>query len=242
MSRNLQRRSLLVVALAVMLVAVSGCGGYGSKVQHGNIEVYYTEGTPQADADRLGDYLAKTWGESAGRRTVQLKKTADGYQFRMVIKPEFQKDQKTLRQLQFDGARISRDLFDGAAVELHACDDHLKTLETFPPRADVRYGVVVGKAEVFFPDNADKADAQRLAENLAKALGAATSQASFKLARRGAVVEVHMVVNQDLLKDQALIAALRKDRNDIAANVFNGSAVELHLCDPTFEVVQVLKP
>jgi hypothetical protein len=242
MSGRFLNRFPLVGALGLLLVGMSGCGGYGPKVQHGNIDVHYTEGATQAEADRLGNYLAKAWGDSGGRRTVQLKKTADGYQFRMVIKPEFQKDQQTLKQLQFDGARISRDVFDGAAVELHACDDHLKTLEVFPPRADVRYGVVQGNAEVYYCDKADKADAQRLAEYLAKVLATAPAQASFKLARRGAIVEVHMVFKQDLVNDPAVIAALQKDRNDIAVNVFNGSTVELHLCDPVFDVVKVITP
>jgi hypothetical protein len=174
---------------------------------------------------------------------VQLRKTAVGYQFRMPIKKEFQNDQKVLQALRFEGARISRDVFDGAAIEVHACDQHLNTLKTFPPRPDVRYGVVDGKIEVFFAADVKKADAQQLAKYLATGLGGepAPAQITFKLARRGAIWEVHMVVGQEVLQDPAVIADLHQARNDIAVNVFKGGSVEMHLCDNLLNVVRVLK-
>ena len=233
---------LAAVVVLVPIIALTG-GGHGSKVQHGNIEVFYTEGATKAEADRLAAYLLKDPAGAGHRRSVQLKKTADGYQFRMPIKKEFQNDQKVLQGLQFDGARISRDVFDGAAIEVHACDQHLKTLKTFPPRPDVRYGVVDGKIEVFFAANVEKADAQQLAKYLATTLGGepAPARISFKLARRGAIWEVHMVVAQKVLQDPAVIADLRQARNDIAVNVFKGGSVEMHLCDNLLNVVDVLK-
>jgi hypothetical protein len=231
------------VVVLVPMIAVTG-GGHGSKVQHGNIEVFYTEGATKAEADRLGAYLVKDPAGAGHRRSVQLKKTADGYQFRMPIKKEFQNDQKALQVLQFDGARISRDVFDGAAIEVHACDLHLKTLKIFPPRPDVRYGVVDGKIEVFFAANVEKADAQQLAKYLVTAVGGEPAPApiTFKLARRGAIWEVHMAVGQEVLQDPAVIADLHQARNDIAVNVFKGRTVEMRLCDNLLNVVRVLEP
>jgi membrane associated rhomboid family serine protease len=184
--------------------------GFGSSVQHGDIEVFYTEGATKTEADRLGAYLVKAYGPSTGRRSVQLKKTTDGYLFRMVVKKEIQKDPKTLKQLEFDGARISRDVFDGAAVEVHACDEHLKTLMKFPPRPDIRYGVVEGKVEVFFAAGVDKRDAQRLAKYLSGLFKDAPAQVSFKLAQRGGIKEIYMVGKQEMLKDPAVISDLRE--------------------------------
>lgn len=249
-------RNALVSGLGVFLVITGAIGLYArhadtanlqlelneSKVQHGNLEVFYLGGATKAEADRLGTYLVKSWGASGNRQSVQLKKTAGGYQVRIVVKKEFQNDQETLKQLGFDGARISRDVFDGTDIEVHACDQYLKTLQAFPLRADIRYGVVAGKAEVFFAKDVNNGDAQRLAKYLASILENEPAQASFKLARRGAVVEVHMVVAPESLKDPAVIAEMREVRNDIAVNVFKGSTVEMHLCDELFNVVRVLKP
>jgi len=116
----------------------------------------------------------------------------------------------------------------------------LNTLKTYPPRADVRFGVVEGKAEVFYASQADKGDAQRLVKYLGSQVKEVPGQVSFKLARRGDVVEVHMAVKKELLNEVAL-EALRKDRKGIAANVFPGAVVEMHLCDELMNVIQVLK-
>jgi membrane associated rhomboid family serine protease len=257
-------RTAMLTGVGIILVVVGMIGvsawhpdlanvefDFGSKVQHGDIEVFYKDGATKTEADRLGAYLVKAWGVfPKGRRTVQLKKTSDGYLFRMAVMKEFQKDPKTLKQLEFDGAMISRDVFDGAAVEVHACDEHLKTLMKMPPRPDVRYGVVDGNAEVFFAADVDKSDAQRLARHLSNLFKDAPAMASskeaqlvsFKLAQRGQIREVHMVINQEVLKDPAVIADLREVRKDIADNVFKGATVEMHLCDELLKVVRVLEP
>src|SRR5437899_2989339 len=120
MSGKLLSRQRIVSVFALSLLVISGCG-HGSKVQHGNIEVFYTQGATKAEAERLGAYLVKAWSNPSNRRSVQLKKSGDGYQFRMVVKKEFQGNLAALKGLEFDAARISRDVFDGAAVEVHAC-------------------------------------------------------------------------------------------------------------------------
>ncbi len=234
-------RGICFVPVAALLLFSMGCG-YGSKVDHGNIEVYYTDGATKEEADRLGAYLLKTWQSPADRRSVQIRKAGDGYQFRMVVKKEFQNDERTLKSLELEGARISRDVFNGAAVEAHACDERLKTLKTFPPRADIRYGLVDGKLEVFFADSGDKADAERLAKHLIRESDKQAPQVTFKLAKRDSVVEVHMVVQPEAIKNPAIIAGWRQARNDLATNVFKNAVVELHLCDEFLNVLQVLKP
>jgi len=235
------RYSRFLACLMFPLV-LAGCGGHGPRVQHGSIEVYYVDGTTKAEADRLGQYLVKTWGEAPAKRSVQIKKDGEGYQFRMVVKKEFLTDEKTLDLLQFDAARISRDVFDGAAVELHACDEHLKTVKSFPPRADVRYSLVEGNVELFYATPDDKVDAQRLSRYLAELVKVAPAQISFKLARREKVIEIHMAVRPDSIANPGLLEDLRRDRAAIAARVFPGAVVEMHLCDPSFNTLKVLTP
>jgi hypothetical protein len=116
---------------------------------------------------------------------------------RIVVKKEYQGDKGKPRRLEFDAARVSRDVFAGAAVELHACDEYLRTVLAIPPRADVRYGVVAGNAEVFFATDVERRDAMRLADYLAGELVGQPGLITFKLARRDATVEVSMVVNPE---------------------------------------------
>ena len=100
----------------------------------------------------------------------------------------------------------------------------MKTLKVVPPRAGRAYAASVeDKIEVFFAADADRGDALRLAKYFAiKFKESPAPVVSFKLARRGAVVEVHMASQKDLLSDAAL-ADLRTIRADIAANLFMGA-------------------
>jgi hypothetical protein len=225
---------LFVICLA------SGCSSYGPSVSAGSIDVHYVGKATKDEAQKLGNYLIRSWGEAPNRRTVQLAKNDDGYQFRMVVKKEFQKDEVIMKKLAFDAARISRDVFNGAPVELQACDEHLVTLRSIPPREDVRYGFTEKNVEVFYAAPADKEDAERLTKYLATIINA-NAVVSFKLARRGDVVEVHMVSDPNILGEPGLIDALQTDRRAIAANAFPRRTVELHLCNDTFDVVRVLK-
>jgi membrane associated rhomboid family serine protease len=249
-------RNLLAGGLGALLVGGGMIGVYarldhmgmtgaeigGPQVKHGNLEVFYTNGATKAEADRLAAYLVKEWGVTPTTISVQLKKAGEGYQFRMVVKKDSQKDPNAQKQLEILGAMISRDVFEGAPIEVHACDEYLKTLKAFPPRPDIRYGVVEGKVEVYFAADVSKADAQRFAKYIASVHGIVPSQLSFKLANRGPIVEVHMVIRPEVLNDPAVIADLRRLRNDIAANVFPNATVEMHLCDQFLNVARVLQP
>src|SRR5262249_60010999 len=98
------------------------------------------------------------------------------------------------------------DVFAGAAVELHACDGYFRTILAVPPRADTRYGVVAGNAEVFFAAEVERRDATRLASYLAGELVGQPGLITFKLARRGAIVEDSMVVNPETVGDPNFLA------------------------------------
>ena len=248
-------RNVAAAALGVCLVVagvftvmarhkdLAGAAGLtGEMVQRGNLEVYYTNGATKEEAERLCNYLLRSWGPSPNRRSVQVAKTPAGYQFRMVIKKELQQDAKVLKELEFVGARIARDVFDGAPVEIHACDDHMRTLQAFPPRPDLRYGLVEGKVEVFFAADVKREDAQRLAKYLTRALKDAPTQLTVKLAQRGRTLEVHMIVRPEALNDPAVITGLRQDMRDMSVNAFQGTPVALHLCDELMNVVRVLEP
>ena len=229
----------LGLLLPFSLLFLTGCG-HGPKVVHGNIEVFYTDGATKADADLLAAYFSKQI-QGGGTRSMQLKKPKDTYQFRMVIKKELQSDDNFLLALEFEAARVSRDLFGGAAVEMHACDERLNTIKLMPPRADIRYGIIDRGIEVFFSTPADKEDALRLAKYYVEVFNAKNAM-TLKLARRPDVIEVHMVVLKGIEQDEGKIPALEQDTRRISAGVFNGAAIELHLCDERLRVLRVIIP
>lgn len=209
-------------------------------VQHGNITVSYTQGATKAEADRLGAYLVKKWGAQISGASVEIRRMAGDYQIRMVVKKEFQNDVKMLRQLEFDGARISRDVFAGAAVEVHACNEYWKTLRVVPPHPDLRYGVVEKTVEVFHSAAIDKSNAERLAKFFVSRQQAAQAAATIKLVRRGEIVEIHMTVKAQL--EGKTLKQLEFDGARISRDVFAGAAVEVHACDEYGDIIKVIRP
>jgi rhomboid protease GluP len=213
-----------------------------SKVHYGDLDVSYKDGATREQADRLGAYLEKCWGTRSGPATVQLTKSDDGYHLRIVVKKEFQHDPDALQRLQFEGARVSRDVLDAAPVVVDACDERLNTLQSLPPRELLRYGVAAGRVEVFFSADTERERAKRLAEYLVDAIGTLTDWATFALVHRGEVAEVHIVTRAEFVKDAAFLADLRRLRNGAAIEVFDGAPVTFYLCDVNLKVIQPLAP
>jgi len=242
-SRNLAAGVLCVVLLVGGAIGVSrkhsDIGIVLDKIEQGNIEVYYSNGATKADAERLAAYLTRAWAPTA-KATVKVTKSAVGVQFHMILKPEFQSSDQVIEQLVFDGARMSRDVFDDAPVEVIVCDDHLRPLKTVSPRADLRHGIVERKTEVFYSAEIERDDAQRLAQFMSDLFR--EGPALLKLAQRGTAKEVHLGFQKEMLSKPEVVAELRRVRDGIAADVFPGTEVELHLVDEQFDVFHVLKP
>ena len=124
--------SLLILTMLFSLI-LSACGGadYGTKLNFGEKnELYYTENVKVEEAQALGNYLVKQefFANDDNARTVQLNKTGSTYEFRMVIKEGLEKDQSTIDAMKIFAADLSKSVFKDATVDMHLCDDTLKTL------------------------------------------------------------------------------------------------------------------
>jgi hypothetical protein len=130
--KNFITMSLLILTM-LFSVILSGCSGedFGTKLNFGeNNELYYTTNVKEEEAKKLGDYLVKQefFAKDGNSRTVQLNKSGSTYEFRMVVKEGLDKDQATIDLMKTVGAELSEAVFSGATVDVHLCDDALKTL------------------------------------------------------------------------------------------------------------------
>jgi hypothetical protein len=205
-------------------------------VQQGRVEILYSEGATRQEAERVAAHFAQ---DARNYGPIQLKKTARHYLIRAQA-GEATGLANTQKSWGVTAARISRDVFAGAAVEVHLCDEFFNTVKAVPLPADLRYGVVVERVETFFAAASDREDAKRLAKFVATTLESAGAPVlSTKLARRGNVAEVHLVVKKVRI-DEAALRQLRRLRSGIETNVFASLTVELHLCDASMEEFQLL--
>ncbi len=120
---------IFTMLFSVMLV---GCGAdFGTKINFGeNNELYYTENVTKEQAQALGDYLVKGefFANDGNERTVQLNKSGSTYEFRMVVKTGLEQDQATVDLMKDVAIELSANVFNGETVDVHLCDDTLKTL------------------------------------------------------------------------------------------------------------------
>lgn len=138
--RSLALRIVIIVIAVIAMVAgllqiFGAFHSYGTKLTFNGSELYYTKNVTEAEARKLGDALVKSgWGDK--KVTIQLDKAGETYQVRLPVKEGLDKDEKYLATASVFAADLSKKVFNGAPVEIHLCDDHLKTLKVVPMKGD----------------------------------------------------------------------------------------------------------
>jgi len=92
-------------------------------------EVRYTAEITKEEAQRLVEYLIKEeFADNETPKTVLLDKDGEVYQFKMVVGDSNVTEETTLLLKEF-GVSLSNDVFNNSEVEMHACDDNLKSIK-----------------------------------------------------------------------------------------------------------------
>lgn len=117
-----------VIVIAVALLKLTTCGNYGKKLTFNGGDLFYTSQVTEADARKLGDYLVKETFFDGKRKTVQLNKSGETYEFRLVVVKDTEKDPGTVKTFSVVSKELSENVFNGAKVAVHLCNDRLKTL------------------------------------------------------------------------------------------------------------------
>ena len=64
---------------------------------------------------------------------MQINKTGNTYEFRMVVKKGMEKDEEVIQLFKIFSIELSEDVFNGYAVDVHLCDEYLETLRVVVP-------------------------------------------------------------------------------------------------------------
>ena len=116
-----------VITLLFTLLFI-GCGDYGTLLEFNGGELYYTSSVSERDAYKLGEYLVESGFFDGQGKTIQLNKTDDTYEFRMVIKTGIEKDEEFIQLFKMMCIELSDYVFNGNTVDIHLCDEYLNTL------------------------------------------------------------------------------------------------------------------
>jgi curved DNA-binding protein CbpA len=126
---------VFVIIVGLYLATPRGGGpvpdeGSGRELAFGNSRVYFTTGVEQSEAQKLGAFYAK---KLAGEKPffVQLRRRNNRYEVRFSsnIKAESDLSVAGLKAMELLGQMTSRECFHGSQVDIHLCDEHLKTLK-----------------------------------------------------------------------------------------------------------------
>ncbi len=140
--RGVGRKRIMPAMLILLMVVFLGAGcsskppaQWGKVLKYGNGgSLFYTSDVTEEDARRLRDYFLKIKTFQDKTPIAQLARKGDVYQVRMVAEKgviEQEQDPKLMGPVEAAGQLaedISEEVFNGAKVEWHLCDDKLKTL------------------------------------------------------------------------------------------------------------------
>jgi len=105
---------------------------YGTLLHFNNGELYYTSQITESEAVRLGNFLVDDGFFYGGKVTVQIDKEDNTYLFRMVTVEGTENDPTYLEEAAASTRVLSAEVFNGAPVDFHICDDRLQTRKVVP--------------------------------------------------------------------------------------------------------------
>ncbi|MBA4250112.1 MAG: hypothetical protein C0425_01035 [Chlorobiaceae bacterium] len=119
--------------LLLFFLPLVSCTNHGEKLSFNNGDLYFTNLVTFEEADRLGSFLVENRFFDGNQKSAQLTKENNRYQFRMVVKEKFINDLSAeLNAIDFANI-LSAEVFEGAFVEIHFCDESFNTLKIILP-------------------------------------------------------------------------------------------------------------
>jgi hypothetical protein len=95
-------------------------------------QVFYTASITENEADILGAYLISSGFADGKTKTVQLNKSKNTYEVRMVVIDGYEQDQEYKNLVKTYASEIAENVFKGSQVDIHLCNDKLQTIVVIP--------------------------------------------------------------------------------------------------------------
>jgi len=129
-----------VITAAMFLASCNLYSSYGKAVKINDSLAIYIKGdsTTEADAKKLGNYLANLWKGDQNHKSIQLLKDTNGYTIKMVADEQVLKEDASLiPAFAIVRSLIAENVFKGSSVILTLTDDKFKDIKTFDDKNDI---------------------------------------------------------------------------------------------------------
>src|ERR1019366_8313384 len=153
----------------------------------------------------------------------------------MVVKKGLEHDQTTLEDARMLTLELSREVFANANVDMHLCDDRMRTLRVVPMMVDSPLAfnkkMTFNNGDVFYASRVTKEEATKLGDYLVASKFFGGRRITVQLDREQNTWLVRMVVKKGLEHDQTTLVDARLWTLDLSREVFANANVVMHLCD-----------
>ena len=95
MSRNQFKMKKIFKIFSLLLISsvvLTSCEDYGTEKNFNGVQLFYTFEITESEANSLGRYLIESEFADGGEKTVQLNKSGNTYEFRMIVKKGIEQD------------------------------------------------------------------------------------------------------------------------------------------------------
>lgn len=128
----MKKNLITFLVLLISLFSLISCQNFGKEKNFKGVQLFYTSEIRESQADSLGNFLIESGFADGQTKTVQITKTENTYEYRMVVKKGIEQDQEYCDFAKEFGALLSVNLFNQSPVDIHFCDENLNTLKVIP--------------------------------------------------------------------------------------------------------------
>lgn len=248
--------ALVLVAWGVILVA-SRAGSSastqraveaGQKLTFKAGNLFYVAPVGEEEARDLGNYLVQAGFFTAQPATVQVAKKGETWEFRMVVKEDFDKLEGFLDAGKKMALELSRNVFDDAPVEIQFCDKSLKIVGAlaFPDPMEGWVGflgteLTFSKAKLYYVVPVTEAEAKKLGDYLVANSRFGNTPATVQLRKSGSTYIYRFPVQAGHDQDEDHIRVVKQFGMELSQQVFDGAVVDVDLCDETMRTLRVVR-
>lgn len=119
----------IFATMFITAIILSSCSNYGKEKNFNGVQLFYTSTITETEANLLGNYLINSGFADGNEKTVQINKNGNTYEFRMTVETGIEQDQEYINTGKLASAEFSSNVFNGAQVDIHLCDENFNTLK-----------------------------------------------------------------------------------------------------------------
>ena len=224
------KRIIPVLSAFLLFLSLSACNNLGDKKTYNGVELYHTKSVTDDQANKLGNYLVSSQFADGNAKTVQLTKSGEIYQFNFVVKDGADKDPAIIKNTKLFASILSSQVFDGAKVEIHMCDEYMKTLKIFVSD-DLGKERTFNGVQLYYTKDITPAQVDSLGSYLVREKFANGKEKTVQITKKENTYCFRFVVKQGIDKDPDYLKNAKVFAANLSVYVFASAPVEIDLCD-----------